>query len=419
VVRAIVKPGSVSGKVTASPSKSYTHRAIFVGALAAAPIKVVNPLRSEDVRATCAFVGALGGRVRDRGSHFEVEGALREPENVVDCLNSGTTLRLAAGVAGLVEGTTVLTGDASLRSRPMSPLLDALDQLGARTLSRGGRAPVAVKGRMRGGKARIAGDVSSQFLSSLLIAGAAAEKGVDVEVTGKMVSRPYLEITSEVLRHFKVDHSLASQRFYAPGAQRPAAVDFEVPGDYSSAAFMLAAGALAGGPVEVAGLREDAQGDRAIVAHLKAFGAKVKRTESGCVASSSSLRGTRIDVADTPDLFPILCVVAAASKGESVIAGAKHLRAKESDRIRAMVTMLKALGVGAEELEDGARVLGGGIRGGVVQTQGDHRVAMAAAVAGLAAQNPITIADAESASVSYPEFFKDLRRLGARVDEKR
>jgi len=313
----------------------------------------------------------------------------------------------------------VLTGDASLRARPMAPLLDALEQLGARTISRGGRAPVAIKGRMRGGKARIAGDVSSQFLSSLLIAGPATEKGLDVEVSGKMVSRPYLEITSEVLKHFKVDHSLASQRFYAPGGQRPAAIDFEVPGDFSSAAFMLAAGALAGGPVEVAGLREDAQGDRAIVAHLKAFGAKVNRGEIGYATSSSSLRGTRLDVGDTPDLFPILCVVAAASKGESVIAGARHLRAKESDRIRAMVSLLKSLGIDAQELEDGARIVGGPIKGGTVQSLGDHRIAMAASVAGLASESGVTVVDHDSASVSYPEFFKDLRRLGARVEEKR
>ncbi|MGH7342765.1 MAG: 3-phosphoshikimate 1-carboxyvinyltransferase [Candidatus Rokuibacteriota bacterium] len=419
MAKALVKPGNVSGKVSAPPSKSYTHRAVLISALAAGPTKVVNPLRSEDVRATCNFIGALGGRVRDRGTHFEVEGALREPENVVDCLNSGTTLRLATGVAGLVEGTTVLTGDASLRSRPMAPLLDAMEQLGARTISRGGRAPVAIKGRMRGGKARITGDVSSQFLSSLLIAGAAAEKGVDIEVSGKMVSRPYLEITSEVLRHFKVEHSLASQRFYAPGGQKPAAVDFEVPGDYSSAAFMLAAGALAGGPVEVSGLREDAQGDRAIVPHLKAFGAKVKRADGGYVASSGSLRGTHIDVGDTPDLFPILCIVAAAAKGESVIAGAKHLRAKESDRIRAVVSLLKSLGVEAQELDDGARIAGGGIKGGTAPSLGDHRIVMSSAVAGLVSQSGVTVLDRESASVSYPEFFKDLRRLGARVDERR
>jgi 3-phosphoshikimate 1-carboxyvinyltransferase len=272
---------------------------------------------------------------------------------------------------------------------------------------------------MRGGNARIAGDVSSQFLSSLLIAGAAADKGVDVEVTGRMVSRPYLEITSDVLRHFKVEHSLASQRFYAPGGQRPAAVDFEVPGDYSSAAFMLAAGALAGGPVEVANLREDAQGDRAIVAHLKAFGAKVRRADGGYVAASAPLHGTRIDVGDTPDLFPPLCVVAAAARGESVLYGAAQLRAKESDRIGSMVAALRSLGVDAQEREDGARIVGGGMKGGSVETRGDHRIAMAAAVAGLVAREGVSIPDPGSAAVSYPEFFKDLRRLGARVDDRR
>jgi 3-phosphoshikimate 1-carboxyvinyltransferase len=415
----IVRPGSVSGQVHAPPSKSYTHRGILVGALAGRPVKVVNPLRSQDTRASCEFVRATGGRVTEADRQLVVEGDLREPETVVDCMNSGTTLRLATGIAGLIDGTTFLTGDRSLRSRPMSPLLDALEQLGAKTLSRGGRAPVSIKGRMRGGKARIQGDVSSQFLSCLLIAGSAAEKGVDIEVTGKMVSRPYLEITSEVLAHFKVEHSLAAQRFFAPGGQRPAAVDFEVPGDYSSAAFMLAAGALAGGPVEVTGLGEDAQGDRAMVNHLKALGAKVKRSAGGYEAAASPLRGTRIDVGDTPDLFPILCVLAARAKGETLLHGAAHLRAKESDRIRAMVEALRALGVEAQEREDGAVVRGGPIRGGTVRTHGDHRVAMAAAVAGLASDQGVTVLDPESTSVSYPEFFKDLRRLGARVEERR
>lgn len=416
-----IHPGTVRGTVTAPPSKSYTHRAFLLGLLAEGETIVRDPLLSEDPRATLEGVEALGARVSreaDGSVRIASDGRVRAPGRVLDCLNSGTTLRLLSAIVGLAEGETTLTGDASLRKRPMGPLLAALGSLGVSTRSTDGKAPVTVRGPMKGGRARLPGDVSSQFVSALLLAGARTPLGVEVDVSGVLKSRPYVDITMEMMEDFGAKAHTHGEGFVVPGGQRYAARDYRVPGDFSTAAFPLVAGALAG-EVTVQNLpARTAQGDKAILDHLARFGAKVRRSERSATVSAAPLRGVHLDLSDTPDAFPILCVLGAYAEGETVLSGAAHLRFKESDRIKAMVTNLQRLGVDAREREDGALIRGGRpVKGadGLV-TEGDHRVLMALAVCALRAEGPLTLDDHDAHRVSYPDFIEDFQRMGARIE---
>jgi 3-phosphoshikimate 1-carboxyvinyltransferase len=260
--------------------------------------------------------------------------------------------------------------------------------------------------------------VSSQFVSALLLAGTRTADGVRVRIQDELKSRPYVDITREMVEDFGGRLEETADGFHAPGSQRLRARTYRVPGDYSTAAFPLAAGALAG-EVTVRNLPlRSAQGDRAIVDHLRAFGADVRASGADATARQARLHGAgRLDLAQTPDLFPVLCAVAAHARGETVLAGAKHLRFKESDRIALMVANLQRLGVDCEEREDGAVVRGGKVRSakGLV-TEGDHRVLMALAVCALRAEGPLELDDHEAYRVSYPGFVDDFRRLGAQLE---
>ena len=415
----VIHPGSVHGTVQSSPSKSYTHRALLLGLLAQGTTRVRGPLMSEDPRATLRAAEMLGGAARHEDGDVVIEssGELRAPREVIDCMNSGTSLRLLSAIVALAEGESTLTGDASLRKRPMGPLVDALSSLGARIrTAEGGRAPLAIGGPMRGGRARLPGDVSSQFVSALLLAGAKTAEGITVDVVGELKSRPYVDITIEMMREFgaRVD----DVALHVPGQQTYAARDYTVPGDFSTAAFALAAGALAG-EVRVENLpAKSAQGDRAILDHLETLGAKVTRGERHATVCAAPLSGARIDLSDTPDLFPVLAAVAAHAAGETVFSGAAHLRFKESDRIHLMVENLRRCGVDAQEREDGAVIRGGApVRAarGLV-TEDDHRILMAMSVCALRAEGPLEVADAASYRVSYPRFVDDFHALGARLE---
>lgn len=417
----LVRPGSVHGTVVAPPSKSYTHRAFLLGLLAEGTTTVRDALASEDPRATLQGVQALGAKVT-RGDVVTIEsdGRVRPARETIDCLNSGTTLRLLSAIASLAEGETRLTGDASLVKRPMQPLVDALASLGVKTTSTNGKAPISVRGPMLGGRATLPGDMSSQFVSALILAGACTAKGVQVDIEGTLKSRPYVDITLEMMEDFGAKAERVGEGFSVAGGQRFRATDYRVPGDFSTAAFPLVAGALAG-EVTVENLpSRTAQGDKAIVDYLERFGAKVVRRPRSATVSASSLRGCEIDLSDTPDAFPALCALAAHAKGETVLSGAAHLRFKESDRIKAMVTNLRKMGVDAREREDGAVIRGGAVHGarGLV-TEGDHRILMALAVCALAADGPVELDDHEAHAVSYPTFLQDFERMGARLEVSR
>ncbi len=414
-----VSPSRTVGKVMSSPSKSYTHRAMTLALLAEGRSLLRRPLRGEDTLATLEAVKAFGGVVREEEGLSIEGGALRCPDDVIDAQNSGTTIRLMAGVASLLPCVTVLTGDESVRRRPMQPLIEALNGLGVRCeSSRGnGLAPLIVKGPNRGRETSIRGDVSSQFISSLLLSSALKGTDTVIRLTAPLRSRPYVDITMEMMSLFGARCERTEEGFMVPGGQRYRPRDYTVPGDFSSAAFPLAAGALTG-DVTVRNLDpNDKQGDRSFLDVLKGLGAEVRWSGRDLRCAVGELRGTDIDLGDSPDLFPVVAVLCTQAKGESRIFNASHVRLKESDRIAATTAFLKDMGAEVEETEDGCVVRGKGrLRGAAVSSFNDHRILMAAAVAALVAEGDTIISDGHCHRISYPDFVQDMRSLGARME---
>ena len=421
-----ISPSVLDGSATAPPSKSYTHRAILAAGYGDGAT-VRDPLVSADTRATMRAVEAFGGSVEQRDGDLVVEGFDGDPAvpaDVVDCANSGTTMRLVTATAALADGLTVLTGDDSLRSRPQGPLVRAVEQLGGRAESTraNGQAPLVVGGPMLGGSAAIPGDVSSQFVTALLMAGAATDAGADIALQTELKSAPYVDITLELLDEFGVAARQTGRGFSVRGRQRYRADEYTVPGDFSSLSYLLAAGALAGESVTVSGAYPSAQGDQAIVEALDRMGAPVTwdREAGELAVGRSDLAGIEVSVADTPDLLPTLAVLGAAADGTTRITDCEHVRYKETDRVSAMAGALDRLGVTVEEREATLLVHGGesDLQGATVDGRRDHRIVMALTVAGLVADGTTTVTDAAHVDVSFPAFFDTLVDLGADIEQQ-
>jgi 3-phosphoshikimate 1-carboxyvinyltransferase len=448
-------PATVGGRVTAPPSKSYTHRALLAAGYGEGTV-VADPLHSADPEATGRAVAAFGGSVEwdDEAAEARVEGFDGRPEtpaDVIDCGNSGTTMRLVAAAGALADGLVVLTGDESLRSRPQGPLLAAIDALGGRGVStRGnGQAPLVVgagasegagagtgasasegagasasegaTGLVTGGRVSIPGDVSSQFVTALLMAGAVTPDGVEIELETELKSAPYVEITRELLSAFGVETTATETGFAVAGGQSYDADRYAVPGDFSSISYPLAAGAVAADeePVVIEGARPSAQGDTAVVDVLDRMGGDVSwdREAGELTVARAPLSGVEVSVADTPDLLPTLAVLGAVADGETRIVDAEHVRYKETDRVSAMAESLDRMGASVTERQDALVVHGGesSLSGATVDGRGDHRLVMALAVAGLVADGETTVRGAEHVDVSFPGFFEVLDSLGADV----
>jgi 3-phosphoshikimate 1-carboxyvinyltransferase len=426
-VNVVVGPSAVNGVVKTPPSKSYTHRAILGGCFAGRA-DIRNSLRSEDTKATIRAARLFGAEITVDGStvHVDAPGEWPlVPADVLDCANSGTTIRLTTGVSALVDGTTVLTGDESLRSRPQGGLLDAIEQLGGRASStRGnGRAPVVVSGPIDDGVVSMPGGVTSQFVSALLLVGGVTEGGITVEPESPVNGVPYIEITEDFLGDFEIRTRRTEGGYTVPGSQRFSLADdsYTVPGDFSSASYLLAAGAV-GGDVTVTGLQPSAQGDKAILDVLDRMGADVtwNRADGRATVSETELSGVAVDVTDIPDLLPTIAVLGSVASGTTRIENCEHVRDKETDRVSAMAAELSSMGAVVEETRDSLVIRGKETElvGAVVDGRKDHRLVMALAIAALAADGPTKILGSEHVDVSFPAFFDRLRGLGVEVTEE-
>lgn len=418
-----IRASTVAGRVEAPPSKSYTHRAFALALLARGETRVEEPLLSEDPLATLEAVERMGGARlgSEEGAIIVESDGVDAARDVLDCKNSGTTMRLFSAIAALPRDWSVLTGDASLRKRPMQPLLDALRGLGADAFSTlgAGCAPLVVRGPLVAGETFLPGDVSSQFVSALLLAATQTQGRTTITLTSPLKSRPYVDITRAMIADFGGETLASESAFVVEGPQDLSLASYRVPGDWSTAAFPMAAAAVTGGEVTVANLDpRSPQGDKAILDALRAFGAKVtERADGTATVAGAPLSGIAFDLSDTPDMFPALCAIAVHAKGETQLTGGAHLRFKESDRIAAMVGELRKMGADCEELPDGAVIRGGKpLRGAKLHTFEDHRILMALAVAGLRADGETILDEHESCAVSYPKFVADLARLGASAD---
>jgi len=408
-------------------SKSVTHRAFVLAASCVDGAIVRQPLLSGDTRSTLASLRSIGAswHIDANGDVHFAEKRPCESAATLDCGNSGTTLRLLAGQAARLTHPITLTGDASLQKRPNGPLLDALAQLGASTVSTDGRCPLTITGPVTAADVDMPANISSQYISSLLLALAMADgETARLSAQRPVSSRPYLDITTDVASAFglswHVDEAEALT-FDVPARQVPTAPTggFVVEADWSTAAFPLVAAALSGISVGIEGLRRSsAQGDRAVVDVLARFGVRIawRSTDNGDVLEMdpAPLQAVEhIDVFATPDMFPALCALAACSAGSTRIDGAPSLRHKECDRIAAMVTGLRTLGVTVQELDDGAIITGGSIGAGAVQSHDDHRIHMAFSLLNLRCEGRIDVDHPDCVAISYPAFHDDLATLTA------
>lgn len=423
-MRAIIKKSKLSGEVLAPPSKSYTHRAVVLASLSRES-EIENPLIARDTRATIRACEKIGAEIEfdEERNVLKVRGVESSPslpDDVINAENSGTTLRFFTGICSTIPGISVLTGDDSLRKRPNTPLINALNELGAKVISTkgDGTAPLIVEGKLKGGSTSISGEVSSQFLSSLLISTPLAEESSEIEVTSRIASRPYVDMTLEMLSLAKVKVEERENRFIIPGAQSfEFPESFRVPGDFSSASFIICGAAITQSSVRVGNLEPSRQGDSAIIDILLDMGGNIEwDVEERIVrVHPSELQGIEIDASDIPDLVPVLAVVGTCAEGETVLHNVGRLRYKESDRLEAISFELRKMGAEIEVEGNTLIVRESKLYGAHVYGHRDHRIVMALAVAGLVAEGETVIEGAEVVDVSYPNFFYDLYDIGARL----
>lgn len=414
-----VGASTLHGTVAAVPSKSHAHRVLVAAALSDVPCKVICPSVSDDVRATVRCLVALGAGITRTRDGFAVSPVKTATKGAtLDCGESGTTLRFMLPVSCALGADARFVGRGRLPLRPIGGLADTLAAGGVQFSSPS--LPLTATGRLSAGEYIVDGSVSSQYVSGMLLA-LGFLGGHSVLITeGKAVSRGYVDMTLSVLAAFGVKATVSADgnRFDIEGDGFRSPREIAVEGDWSGAAFPLAAGALAG-DVTVTGLNPDStQRDRKIAELIKLMGGDVSTTAEGVRVGKSALRAIETDVDDVPDLAPVLSVLMAAAEGDSVMTGVGRLRDKESDRLAAIIGNLAAMGVRATADGDALTVCGKGgdlARGFSANGFGDHRMVMSAAVAALAVGGEIT--DAEAVAKSYPDFFADMAKLGGKINE--
>lgn len=418
----IQKTELIEGTIKAPPSKSYTHRAIIIATLAEGKSTLNDPLLSEDTLASKDACIALGCKIKEENGKLIVHGSggsLKTPEDVLNLKNSGTTLRIMTSVASLAPQYTVLTGDSSLRTRPMQDLLDALKGLSVTAIStRGnGKPPICIKSGFKGGLTQIKGDVSSQFISSILIASPHAENPVDLIIKGDFISKPYVDMTVDVMEKFGVhpNYSKQNNSFHIePQTYRTR--DYTIEGDYSSASYIIGAAAALESRVKIKNLFEDSkQGDMQILDIVREMGAHVKfKKDEVVIRGHGKLNGVEVSLENSPDLLPTVAALGAIAEGETRITNVEHARYKETDRIHTCALELSKLGVQLKEKKDGL-LIEGGARGGIVNSHGDHRLVMALSLVGLKVGN-VRVENASVYDVSFPDFPQNMKKLGCNIE---
>ena len=386
------------GEITVPPSKSAAHRALVCSFLAGGG-KVSPIISSNDMQAM-----------------QQVIASLKADESIVDCIESGNTLRFMIPVAAALGKSCTFVGRGRLPERPITDYLRLLPEHGVKCTAADGKIPLTIEGKLTPGTFEIAGNISSQYITGLLLALPILDGDSKIVLTTQLQSKPYVDMTIKVMGDFGVTVEEKPYGYFVRGNQKYITRDYTVESDWSQAAFFPVAGAI-NGDITLKGLDlNSAQGDKKIVDALKQFGADIEISENEIRCKKSSLKGIDIDVSDIPDTVPSLAVAAAFAQGTTVIRGGERLRLKESDRIESVVTNLKRMGVNVEEKPDGMVIAGGGARGAELLGFNDHRIPMAFSVAALEAQGKTIITDAQSINKTYPTFFDDYNSLGGKAD---
>jgi 3-phosphoshikimate 1-carboxyvinyltransferase len=417
----INETAEIGGALQAPPSKSYTHRGIIAASLSDGTTKIYSPLFCDDTLATIKACASFGIAIKKFDEGLVIEGStkLKAPSGEIDCRASGSTIRFLTSVAAFANGKTILSGRSSLNKRPIDPLLKALRQLGVQCCSDNGFPPITVfNGGIKGGTASLEGDISSQFITSLLLACPMAEKKTQLRLITSLESKPYVELTLSVIRKhgIRVNASPDLRRFEIPSRQKYRPHDHHVPGDFSSAACLLAAATVTNSHIKINDLSLD-QPDSEIIHILRRMGIEIKF--EGCAAQvfGGKLKAINIDIKDVPDLVPICAVLACFADGTTKLSGGTRLRFKETDRLITISSELKKMGANIMRSKDDLIIKGpSNLKGTTVNSHNDHRIAMACAVAALRAKGKTKIIDAESVNKSYPGFFSDLKKLGVKIN---
>ena len=412
-----VKPSKISGQVEAPASKSMVQRALAAALLAEEPTRILNVTYSSDAQAALRVIKALGARVVVRDRDVHVEGGLNPTGEVLNCGESGLSMRMFSAVASLWHRELTLTGEGSLLTRPVSMIEEPLKELGVAVISTNGCPPLTIKGPLQGGEAEIDGSVSSQFLTGLLIALPAAPRDSCLRVQN-LKSTPYIDMTLTLLKTCGILVENSDHRvFRIKGNQQYRVGDYRVEGDWSGASFLLVAGAL-GGSISVTGLGlSSPQADRRIMDALKAAGAGVTTAGSTVEIKKKELKAFDFDATDCPDLFPPLVALACNCTGTTVIKGVERLKHKESNRAAVLQKEFSNLSARIRIDGDLMKIEGTKLTGGTVDSHNDHRIAMAGALAAINAGGEITVAGSECVAKSYPDFFEDFSGIGGIVHE--
>lgn len=414
--------GILTGLVTPPPSKSQAHRLLICAALGTTHSKVSCDSLNDDLRATMDSLNALGASIVYADGRFDVVPITCRKGGELPCGESGSTLRFLLPIAAALGADATLTGKGKLPQRPMQPLCEALSAHGIEIVEHADDAhlPLTCKGQLTGGEYSLPGDISSQYFTGLLFALPLLSSPSAINVIGELTSASYVGMTLDALRLSGITVEQRESSFHLPAPQKynvPALLQVE--GDWSAAAFWLVAGAIGRNPVTVCGMNiSSKQGDRRIIEHLRCMGADIRFEGNDIVAYPSKLHGAELDCIDTPDLVPILSVAAAAAQGTTLFTHVGRLRYKESDRLAAMQTLLQAFGIYSEIGEDTYSVTGGeAVVTAPIDSFGDHRIAMSAAVLSTISRGETIIKGAECVAKSYPCFFEDFAALGGNVDK--
>jgi 3-phosphoshikimate 1-carboxyvinyltransferase len=416
-MRASISKSIINGSVIAPSSKSYTIRALICAALADGRSEIINPLGSDDTEACQDILSKLGvGIEQDDTSWLVKGGTLHQPDSDLYCRESAATQRFMTAVCSIVPGICRLTAAPSLARRPVQPLIQPLRQLGVNCSYDETGSTITVNGGiLKGGLAELPGDISSQYISALLFISPFAEKGMTIRLTTPLESRPYVLMTLDCLKKFGIEVEASNEmREYRTSRQTYKPANYTIEGDWSSASYLLAAGAVAG-EIIIKGLNpESLQADKVILDFLEDMGASVEINDKSILVRESALKAVKVDLTDCIDLLPTMAALAAVSEGTSEFTGIARARIKESDRVSAVKAGLEKAGIKIIEEKDKLVITGGKLVGAVIDSNNDHRIAMAFSLLGLKAGN-IEIENAECVAKTFPEFWDILKRIGGRV----
>jgi 3-phosphoshikimate 1-carboxyvinyltransferase len=415
-----VNKSDVNGLVQAPSSKSYTIRALMCSALAPGRSQIRAPLLSDDTEAALRVLEQIGVKTHISQEKWEIEGGnFKTPLQDLYCGDSAATLRFMSAICAKVPGPSRLTAGPSLSKRPVDKLVLALNQWGIAASCHGETAPVVVKGgEFRGGTTRVPGDISSQYISALLLIAGQAEKRATIWLTTPLESRSYVLMTLECLRRFGITVKYGDELMeYEIPPQEFIPADYQVEGDWSSASYLVGLGAVAG-ESQVSNLNQQSlQGDKIIVDLLERMGAVVSFSDSLVTVSQRKLKAIKTDLNESIDLLPTIAVLAALAEGTSELSGIQRARLKESNRIAAVREGLEKTGINVVEEPNKLTITGGKPIRAIIDSKNDHRIAMAFSLMGASAGG-ITIEGAECVNKTYPEFWKTIRNLGVKINEQ-